>query len=401
MSRTRTITLAWAQLSVEHLDRAAALAERLGSAAQVCAIGMAGSTRTYADTPPATCEVGARTVTLFPGQCYEDVPAWRRGLALLRQTWRSDMICMGIGYDKLEALLVSWLLRLGGKRVVMLNDTKFEDRPRTPLGEIAKRLALSCYSAAIVAGARNLEYFRFLGFRRRPVLPGCDTIALDRIRANAAEAQAPAAAAYAQRHFVFVGRFVDVKNLTLLIEGYAAYAGQAGAAARRLVVAGSGPLEADLRARIDQHGIAHLVELRGFLTGAKLARCMADAAALVLSSYSETWGLVVNEAMALGIPAVISEACGARDTLVRNLINGVVFESGSAQALAAALAHVGGDERRWMDMVAETHRRAWLADTATFADAVELLLDPQAQPAGQHIARYRRETESWLGRSPF
>lgn len=399
MSRLLRIALVYAQVSAEHADRAAAVAARFGPRAQVTLIGAAGTTRTYADSPPVDHDpAGYEHLTLFPGRVLEEVPLWHRFLALLRQTRSSDIVCLGLGYDNRDALLTAWVLRLLGRRVVMINDTKFEDRPRRALTELGKRLALSAYSAAIVGGARSYEYFRFLGFRRRPVYPGCDTIALDRI---CRAADTGAKTDFNDRGFAFVGRFVAVKNLDLLLDGYALYVAQAGASPRRLTLAGSGPLDEHLRARIDQLGIKHLVDLPGFLDERGVATMLGRSLALVLPSYSETWGLVVNEAMALGIPVAISEASGSRDILVRNLQTGLVFESGSAAALARAMHVLAADEGRWSEMSASSRERAWLGDVAVFADAVELIADPAAQPASDRMTRYQAELAGWWGRAPF
>lgn len=401
MKRPLRIALVWAQLAAEHADRAAAVAERFGQRASVELIGLADKTQTYPDTPPISGNIPTyRAATLFPDHVFEHVPAWRRFLALLRHTRRSDLVCLGLGYNNPDALLASWVLRLLGKRVIMLNDTKFEDRPRRAVAELAKRLALSAYSAAIVGGARSQAYFRFLGFRRRLVLPGCDTISLDRVRAAAGSTDTQEAIDFSSRGFLFVGRFVAVKNLELLLAGYARYAARAGTKARRLTLAGSGPLDQQVRDAIDRHGIGDLVELPGYLDAQAVAQRMSRSLALVLPSFSETWGLVINEALALGVPIVISEASGSRDVLVRNLENGLAFESGSVSSLSAALDLLTADASRWQAMSAAARERAWLGDVAVFADAVELLVDPTAKSAGERIARYQSELTGWWGGSP-
>lgn len=402
MKRTQhTVTFVWAQIAVEHADRMAAVAERLGDKVRIKVVAMAGLTRTYAATPAADVIESVDRETLFPGLLLEDVSRWRRLAALLRATRRSRTVFMGFGYNNLDALAASWILRVLGCQVVMLSDSKFDDRRRSPSGELVKRILLSCYSGAIVAGARNLEYFRFLGFRNRPVLPGMDTISLARLRADAAGNDGQPQPGFSVRPFVFVGRFVEVKNLGLLIEGYAAYVAQAGPAARRLVLLGSGPLEAELRDRAATLGVDGQIDFKGFLSGRDLAREIAGSAALVLPSACEPWGLVVNEAMALGIPAIVSETCGARDILVRNLETGIVIEGGSQHSLAKALAFVGGDEDRWTGMSKAAERRADLGDVKWFADAVELHLDPAAEPAATRNQKYLDAMRSWWGRDPF
>lgn len=103
-----------------------------------------------------------------------------------------------------------------------------------------------------------------------------------------------------------------------------------------LVVAGSGPL----RPEFENAGRSLLGERfhsLGFLNQGELGRAYAVGDILVLPSRSETWGLVVNEAMQFGLPCVVSDAVGCNEDLVSNSTTGRVFPAGDAGALAAAL----------------------------------------------------------------
>lgn len=382
------VGLVWTQFAPHHIDRAEAAAERLGERAEVIAVEVASNSVIYANwTRPQHCTT-ARVISLFPGQVFDHIPRWRRVWALLRCLAGFRLVCFGIGYNEYEVLLVTVLLRLAGTRVIMMTDSKFDDRPRSAMFEMLKRVGLSCFSGAIVASARSMDYVRFLGFVRRPVLLGYDTISLERMRSDAAASKMVSPPAYNQRSFIYVGRFVDLKNLPMLIDAYDQYAKQAGPAAHRLVLVGSGPLEAQLRDQVRALGLGELVTFAGFCSGSELAGLLHGGLALLLVSYCEPWGLVVNEALALGLPVIASEAIGARDALVRSLINGVVVENGSASGVAAAMTLLAQDESRWNGMSQASRARAWLGGVAPFADAVELLIDPAAQPAGQNMARY-------------
>ena len=60
----------------------------------------------------------------------------------------------------------------------------------------------------------------------------------------------------------------------------------------------------------------------------------------VLPSFSEAWGLVVNEAMEAGLPVIVSDKVGAQEALVRNDLNGRVFPAGSADMLAQNIMYM-------------------------------------------------------------
>jgi L-malate glycosyltransferase len=351
MARRPTIALVWAQFAAYHGDRAEAVARRLAGRAEVLAIEIASASHAYAWEESGALAT-ARKQTLFPGRRYEDVPALARVGALWRALRRCDRVVFGIGYDRPEAIALSWLLPLVGVKVALFSESKFDDFPRSARFELTKALLLTPYRAAIVGGLRHIAYFRHLGFRRRPVLPGYNGASLARLRTEAGGVVAPDGVPFAERPFVYVGRFIAKKNLIALVEAHAAYAAAAGPGAR------------------------------------EVSALLAGALALVMVSTVEQWGLVVNEAAAFGVPAIVSQAVGARDALVRNLVNGYVVEPQSVAGIARAMALVAGDEAHWRELVAETHARAWLGDTERLADAVELWLDPGAQPAEWRMADF-------------
>ena len=376
--KSARIGLLFAQFSAYHIDRCQAVALRFAGRAEVLAVEVATSSTTYAWE--ASGEVaGAHKITLFPGEKYDQIGWLRRFWRQFKALRGCDTVMIGIGYNERDVIALSWLLAMLGKQVILLSESKFDDKPRTILTECLKAAVLAPYSSAIVGGHRHIAYFRFLGFRRRSVLPGYDTVSLERVRAMGGGAVAPAGADYASRNFIFVGRFVDKKNLLELIVGYALYTKGAGHQARRLVLIGAGAEEPAMRAVAAAQGVSDLIDFPGFLDAGAVAQHLRGGLALVLTSSEEQWGLVVNEALAFGLPAIISAAVGSGDLLVRNLRNGYVIEQGSPQGLAQAMANLAGDEALWRSMVAASHARAWLGDTERLADAAEALID--ASPA--------------------
>lgn len=113
----------------------------------------------------------------------------------------------------------------------------------------------------------------------------------------------------------------------------------------RLLIAGSGELEPVLRERARERRLP--VTFAGFLNQTEMPRAYAAADALVLpSDAGETWGLVVNEAMASGVPAVVSDHVGCREDLVEDGVTGFSFPLGDTRALAACLTSLAADPIR-------------------------------------------------------
>jgi glycosyltransferase involved in cell wall biosynthesis len=166
---------------------------------------------------------------------------------------------------------------------------------------------------------------------------------------------------------------VPKKNLFLAIEAYEHYRQEAGAAARALHLCGTGELEEELKADVAKRGLSG-VHFRGFLDAAGVAKELGSTLALILPSIEEQWGLVVNEALAMGVPVLCSDNVGARDSLVRSAVNGYVFEPDNAQGLACLMTRLATDELEWRRMAEAATVFSHKGDACQFASAVEKVL---------------------------
>jgi teichuronic acid biosynthesis glycosyltransferase TuaC len=137
------------------------------------------------------------------------------------------------------------------------------------------------------------------------------------------------------RPFVFLcaARLVPAKNHALLIDAFAdAFAGDGTV---RLQLAGDGPLRAELTRLSAERGVAAQVDFLGTLPAERLRTAMEDADAFVLASDVETFGVVVIEAQAAGLP-VVCTASGGPDHLI-DPSNGLLVPATDRLALAQAL----------------------------------------------------------------
>jgi glycosyltransferase involved in cell wall biosynthesis len=138
------------------------------------------------------------------------------------------------------------------------------------------------------------------------------------------------------RRLLFVGKLTQHKNPGDLLRAAALLRG-AGADVE-VAFAGAGELAAELQALAAALGVS--ATFYGFVNQTELPAIYAAADAIVLPSKSETWGLVVNEAMACGLPAVVSDTVGCAPDLVEPKTPGAVFAMGDIAALAQAIQSV-------------------------------------------------------------
>ena len=362
-ARLPRIGILFAQFAAYHVDRCAAAAARLEGRATILAVEMTQASAEYAWAPSGAV-AGADKRVLFNGQRYEEIGHFARFRAAFGALRGCDTIFIGIGYHEPEMIALAVALRLAGRRVIMMNESKFDDFPRMLSREWFKALLLVPFSGAMVGGPRHVAYRRFLGFRRRPVLTGYDTVGVGRVRHQGGRPEI----AWADRPFVFVGRFVAKKNIAFLLDAYSLYRLKGGT--RRLVLVGGGELEDKVAAKITTLKLEVEVAVTGFVDAAEVSRHLAEGLALLIPSTEEQWGLVVNEALALGLPVVASEAVGSRDTLVHNLINGFVLADDATDGWAAAMLALGSDQAAWEQMSEASAGRSPFADTARFGEAV-------------------------------
>jgi glycosyltransferase involved in cell wall biosynthesis len=368
MPASRTVAIVFSQFAPYHADRIEAAARRLAGRAQVLGLEVASRSQTYA-WDEAGPLVHGRKRTLFAGRLYETIPHRAVFRRMRRALAEADTVFVGLPYSEPAALSLLWWGRARGKHMVLMSDSKADDAPRIPGREMLKRALLTPAGSALVSGPRSAAYLRSLGFAGKPVRLGYDTLNVERIRALAGKGEA----LWADRPFLYLGRFVEKKNLFALLDAYARYAGSGGGNPRRLVMAGDGPLRARLERHADGLGIARLVDWPGFVSPREGARLKSGALALCLVSTVEQWGLVLNEAAALGLPAIVSPAAGAGDAFVRHGESGFVAEPSDPESIADAMRALAASEDRWHGFSDGMRARARLGDVAHFADAIERL----------------------------
>ncbi len=372
ISRPR-ILFFWEKFAPYHMDRCEACAIHFRDRYEVRGIEIASHSDFYQWDPTGPGENFIKS-TLFPGASNSQLSQCRYFISLLRAcvSSRAEYIFL-CGFQFPPIFLVALCLRSLGRRIIIMQDSKFDDKPRRLVKECLKALLYMPYHAALVGSPRSAQYLEFLGFLSSRIFLGYDVASMDRVVRLAACEPAPGGATHAQRHITIIARFVPEKNLSVALAAYAVYRRQ-HRGTRDLHLCGSGPLEDALKDQVARLGIEG-VQFRGYLQEEGIAKTLALSLALILPSVEEPFGLVVNEALALGVPVIVSENCGARDLLVRSGVNGYVFEPDNVQGLARLMLLLDRDAKLWARLASNSRAFRGVADTEFFAASVDRIID--------------------------
>ena len=168
---------------------------------------------------------------------------------------------------------------------------------------------------------------------------------------------------------MYAGRLTEEKGMGLLADAF--LAARERDPRLRLVIAGGGPEEAMLRERVGEHG-----RFLGWLVGDELARAYASADVFLFASRTDTFGQVLLEAQASGLPVVAVNE-GGPCSIVRHMATGLLATP-APHALAAAVCRLAASQplrARLAEGALEAVReRTWEASLARLADGYEAAL---------------------------
>lgn len=255
-----------------------------------------------------------------------------------------------------------------------------EERQRSMLKEMVKRwYCRRYYNAAFVTGSRAAGYAEQLG------IPADNVWRVGNVVDNnhfAQKGQSPEPlSGLGKSCFLTVTRLSDEKNIPVLLQAFAQYRSNGGL--WHLAVAGTGPDEVALLASVPA-ALQEYVHWLGWVQYDALPGLYAHAGCFVLPSQIEPWGLVVNEAMAAGLPILISRQCGCYPELCVEGQNGFGFSPSDVGRLTELMHQVESlpeEERRRLGnrssaIVAEYSLDSW---RHAFVEAVNAITDSGPQ----------------------
>ncbi|HEX4008886.1 MAG TPA: glycosyltransferase family 4 protein [Solirubrobacteraceae bacterium] len=166
--------------------------------------------------------------------------------------------------------------------------------------------------------------------------------------------------------FIFVGRLWSKKGTAELMDAYAAIS--LGRDDVSLLLVGDGPDEGELRARAKSLPRVHFA---GFAQTAELPALYAISDAMVFPTHGDPHGLVVEEAMACGLPVICSSAAGDIRQRLPNGTAGLIVPAHDSRSLGAAMQTLASSERRRREMGATARAIAAGRDVPRYAEDFE------------------------------
>ena len=253
--------------------------------------------------------------TLFREASSRSVPNARISAAVGRALTelRPDVLCVN-GYSFISSLVALQWAADHSIPAAMCSDSNRFDADRNPVKEWIKRRVVGFSSAGMVAGTPQADYLIELGLPKEAVFVGYDAVdnthfATGSETARRRNDELRKELKLPMNYFIACSRFTEKKNIPRLIEAFALYQKQNSKDEKTwdLVIVGEGELRPLIENAIRHFGVSHAVHLVGAKPYDVLPAYYALAGAFIHASTIEQWGLVVNEAMASGLPPLFTD----------------------------------------------------------------------------------------------
>jgi glycosyltransferase involved in cell wall biosynthesis len=317
-----------------------------------------------------------RRITLFPDKATNQISS-KKLLSKLDECLefnKPDVVAINGWHARSALIALKWCLTNKVPSVVM-SDSAARDQKRFWHKEFIKNNIVKKFSAGLVGGKRHAKYLEKLGIKKENIFIGYDVVdnkyfeaQTDNIRFQKElyrkKNNLP------QNYILVVSRFIEKKNLPFIIKAYNNYCKKMSNDSWHLCIVGDGQLKNELLKLSQELGLNKLVHYVGFKQYNELPVYFALAKVLIHASTSEQWGLVINEAMASGLPVIVSENCGCVPELVHSGVNGFIIDPTNEQELIDILCHITQNESILQKMALESKKIISSFDVDTFGQAL-------------------------------
>ncbi len=283
--------------------------------------------KTRANMGKINWEMHQYNVKLLFEQYYEDTKLWERvkkGIYWINH-FKPDVVNLP-GYYEPAMNILLFYCKLKGIKVILAIDSTEGDNPNVGWREKIKSFIIKSADGFFCYGSKAAEYMLKLGAEPSEILLENNSVDNQKVAeihqiALSTRNDEKQKLQLKPLNFIYVGRMIPFKNLPKLVKAYH----QIKAENWGLIIVGDGEEEHILKQYVADNQLdgVKFVPSKPWYDIPKL---MALADVFILPSYSEPWGLVVNEAMACGMPVIVSKTCGSAFDLVKENENGYTFD---------------------------------------------------------------------------
>jgi glycosyltransferase involved in cell wall biosynthesis len=312
----------------------------------------------YASDPAKHVRRGAGAIGLSDpaDESYVSGLTFRRGyervitipMHLGRMLRESRPVCVvSAGFGPSATIAARWCRKAKVPQVIWSGGWPGQEGNIGQLRLLLRKRLVRGAAAYVAYGTAAAEYLTSLGASAVRVFCAWNTVDLEGISATARAAAARRAElapkfALAEKNLLFVGSLVERKGLRELVA--AALAATPPSADWALHLAGGGPLKEELEATVAAAGKEANFRFHGLLPESDVPELLGLVDGFLLPTKREAWGLVINEAMACGVPVVASPWAGATRDLIEDGVTGFVVEPTDIPALSAIISRLLSDD---------------------------------------------------------
>lgn len=285
---------------------------------------------------------------------YEVLTSWRkrvagynlllnRGLGGALPAAKPEAILCG-GYSYFASWQALWWARNRSVPFFLWSESNLQDiRKGRALVELLKNEFFRQCTGFVVPGKSAAEYLLSHGIKRETIFTAPNAVDNELFAQEAAAAREKSEQLrrdldLPNRYFLFVGRLVREKGVFELLSAYSRLDGEIRQQVG-LIFAGDGPCRSELETQAASISLG-LIKFVGFTQREQLAAYYALGEMLILPTYSDPWGLVVNEAMACGLPVIVSTVAGCAPDLVSEGWNGKFVKPRDIESLSSAMRSI-------------------------------------------------------------
>lgn len=226
------------------------------------------------------------------------------------------------GYDNFQYWEALFYAKVFRKKTVFWNgSTLLSSRSKNKLVNALKRFFINRFDSYYTYGTKATEYLLSFGASKEAIVTGTNTVDTKFYKQNTQNIQ------YNTLHngtktFLFIGQLLERKGLTNTIKAFADVKSKNW----NLIIVGTGSDEQMLRELILEKDLENNIQLVGYKQKEEVLSYLSNAEILLMPSYREVWGLVLNEGLASGLFCLSSKYAGATFDLVKEGVNGLILD---------------------------------------------------------------------------